>query len=399
MIHISSERIPVKKNRIIAYFIHYSLKTIFFFCNCITFKKINKNDVKLLNAGIKKILILRLDGLGDIVMSTPGFNAVRDIFPDANISLLASERSKELVEVMPAFNRIIYFNAPWFVKKQNGKINRTIAILKTLGKEKFDLIIDLRGDFRNNVFMYFCSAKYRLGLDITGCGFLLTHIIPVEYPQHLVDSSLSLIKFLDPGRAGKYSPRLYVTEEDRKNIEDILRNNAINYEKDLLIVIHPGANWYGRRWLPERYARVADLLIEKYNAKIIITGSKDDSDLVNDIINKMKNPAVEIGRENSLREFIALLEKTHLFIGVDSGPMHMAAAMGVPVVALFGPAKPEAVGPYGDKHIVITKQEKFNCSPCSQTICEKENDSCLKAIGVEDVWNGVVKQINRFYKK
>jgi lipopolysaccharide heptosyltransferase II len=339
-----------------------------------------------------------MDQLGDIAMSTPAFSAIRDIFAHSSVTVLASEMSKELVEVMPVFNRIIYFDAPWFVKGKKHGCRRLLAIIKELRRENFDLVVDLRGDFRNNVFMYFCNARYRVGYDITGCQFFLTHIVPLGEDHHPVSMGLSLARYLEPESKKLYKMSLWITEQDREFAVDFLEQNGIAAGSDRpTVVMHPGARWAGRQWTPEGYARIANRLIENYDANVIICGSGNEIKLADEIKSLMTREPVIAAGKTSLRQFLALLEKSNLFIGLDSGPMHMAVAMGVKVVALFGAARPESVGPYGEGHIVVTKQQLYSCSPCSQTVCKRPDASCMQAITIEEVWNAVEVQLQRLF--
>jgi len=401
LIRISSQRIPVKRNRVLALVIHYILRVGFFLFRFFSLNFLfRRKELPLKN--IKKILVIRIDGLGDVVMSTPAFKGIREIFSNAHITLLTATWSKELVEVMPTFDELIYFDAPWIVKKQKGKLINLFKIVKKLRIEKFDLAIDLRGDFRNNILMYFCNRKNRIGFNITGCDFLLNHVVPIGENHHLVNASLSLINYLKPKNIKEYTLNLWTTKEDRDFIDHFLRENGINSNKvsNIIVIIHPGARWYGRRWKAERYAQIADSLIEKYDARVILGGSSSDFELIRDIASLMKHIPIEAAGKTSLRQFLALLEKSDLFIGLDSGPMHMATAMGTKVVALFGPARPEAVGPWGNGHIVITHQKDFACSPCAQTVCKRPYDSCMQAITVEEVWAAVQEQIGKiFYQR
>ena len=395
MIRISPYRIPVRKNRRLALIIHYFLKMCFLFYWFLVPKSHCERKPSPLK-GIKRILVIRIDGLGDMVMSTPGFKAVRGIFPNAHITLLAANWSRDLVEEMPTFDEVIYFDAPWIVKGDN-RIANILAIIRRLRREQFDLAIDLRADFRNNLLMYLCKARYRMGFDITGCGFLLTHIVPAGNNHHSVRLCLSLIDYLSPKDREKYNTlSLWIREVDRGFAVKFLKENNINYKENsgLVVIIHPGSRWYGRRWKAERYAKIADCLIEKYGAVVILGGSPGEVKLVRSIAKHMKHLPIMAAGKTSLRQFLALLEKADLFIGVDSGPMHMATAMRTRVIALFGPASPSAVGPIADgQHAVVTKQESFACSPCAQTVCHIPNNSCMSAITIEDVWTVVEAQV------
>lgn len=396
MIKISSAKIPVRKNRTIALIIHYSLKILYFLYCLFRLKLFCKYD-KIPIDEIKKVLVIRVDSLGDITMSGPAFKGIRLAFPDSYITLLAATQSKRLVEDMSTFDKIIYFDAPWLTSGGKKKFRNFLKGTKNLRKLKFDLSIDLRGDFRNNIFMHLLGIKYRMGFDITGCGFLLTHIVPCGDKHHFVDMSFSLNTYLGVKDTAAYNLSLPFTEDEREFAADFLKQNGnISDKKDhSVIIIHPGAKWYGRKWESQKFAQVADLLIEKANAIVILAGSITDLELVEEIASFMKRVPIIAAGKMSLKQFLYLLKKCDIFIGVDSGPMHMADAMGTKVIALLGPARAEAIGPYGNGHIVITKQDDFTCSPCAQTICERYGNSCMQAISVEEVWQAVQKQIDR----
>jgi len=386
MLKISPEKIPVKKNRVIAFFVHYLLMLLLLpYLFVTSFRK--KGSIT--SGNIRKLLIIRMDGLGDIVMSTPVFKAIREIFPDSHITLLAADWSRPLVEVMPTFDKIIYFDAPWVAGEKNLKYGSLLNVIRRLRGEKFDLAVDLRGDFRNIILMCLCKIKYRIGYDISGCHFLLTNVVPRSRSRHAVEIGQSLIRYLNSSMEKKYDLSLWLEQTDKDFATEFFRQNQLDYQTDgPVVVMHPGCRWPGRRWTLEGYAEIADALIKKYDAKVIFTGSPDEVELTNDILCLMANKPIIATGETSIRQLAALIERSDLFIGVDSGPMHMAAAVGTKVIALFGAARPEAVGPYGDGHIVITKQDNFPCSPCAQTVCKKLNN-CMQAISVEDVWQAV----------
>lgn len=400
MLKVSHHRIPVKKNRILALIVHYVLKGCFLLYRFFSLKFFHEQEELPLKE-IKKILVIRIDGLGDVVMSTPAFKALRDTFLYSHITFLAASWSKDLVEVIPTFNETIYFDAPWVVKEQKKKIIKLLRLVKKLRREKFDLAIDLRGDFRNNILMFVCKAKYRVGFNITGCHFLLTHVIPCDENHHPVKMALSLAEYLNRENKEKYKMCLWIRKEDQDFAAEFLSKNDLNDSSGdkLVIVIHPAAKWYGRQWTIEGYAAIADRLIKKYGAKVIFTGSSDEIELTQNIVNGMRYKPIIATGQTTLRQFLALLERSDLFIGVDSGPMHMATAMGTKVVAFFGPARPEAIGPYGDGHIMVTKQGEFTCSPCAQTVCKRTDYSCMKAITEEEVWKAVETQVKKILKE
>ena len=393
---ISPQRIPVKKNRILALGIHFILKAIFMIVRPFNFKIFPKAG-KLQPNKIKRLLIIRTDGLGDLVMSTPAFRALRKCFPRSCVTLLAASYSKELVETIPVFDEVSYFDSPWIVKEKKNKIRSLYKDIKKIRRNKYDLAIDLRGDFRNNILMYFCGITYRMGFNITGCEYLLTDIIPVGKNHHAVNTGLSLIKYLNIQDKEGEMLSLWITKEDREFSDNFFAEKGID-DKKLIVLIHPGAKWNGRRWEAKGYGQVADRLIKEYKAIIILAEAPGEPKLTQQISDVMTEKAIIAGK-TSIRKLCALIERSDLFIGPDSGPIHMASAMGTRVIALMGPARREAVGPYGDGNIVVTKQDEFACSPCAQTICKRPEYSCMKAITAEDVWRAVTIQIGDILSK
>ena len=398
MLRISPQRIVTGRNRLFALAIHHAL-SIFFPYRFFPVKYLHKQKNIPLSE-IKRILIIRLDGLGDMVMSTPAFKGIRKIFPDAHITLLTFMGSKELAETIATFDRILYYDAFWMKWDQRQRLSHLFHIVSQLRSDKYDLSIDLRGDLRNNIFMYLCAARYRLGFDITGCGYLLTHISPIGKSHHPIDAGVSLVNYIQPSTIDSSYFGLTVNPTEQSWAVSFMREKGIVYGKDTIVLVHPGAKWKGRHWFPERYAEVSDYLVRNYNVKIILTGSKDDTQQIKQINDSMRQGHVDVAGELSLKQFIALMSKCDIFLGVDSGPMHMAAALeGVRVVALLGPALPDAIGPYGDDQIVVTKQEDFSCCPCAQNVCERIGYSCMDAITVEDVIAAVVRQIKNLPPK
>ncbi len=392
MIQISSFLITQRKNRIGALTAHYSIKIFYVLWRILTFRFLYGKKPAPLDAGsIRNVLIIRADGLGDLVMTTPLLAKLRQIFPNSRINLMAAHASRELVEVMPVFDKVFYFDLPWFFKSQKQWLRKLFEFASEMRKERFDLTVDVRGDFRNNILMYFFGARYRLGFGTTGCDFLLTHVVPLPVNSHMGAAGAAIIKYLNPNDHGQNNLKLWITDEDRDFSERLLRASGIDpARKDRPVVtIHPGAKWDGRKWSPENYARIADSLIDRYDAAVILAGSIGDVDFVRRITSSMKSKPIEVVGTTSLRQLLALCEKSDLFLGVDSGPVHMAAAMGTKVLALFGPARREAVGPLGANSTVITRQDDFECCPCAQIECERPGNSCMQAISVDDVWSRI----------
>jgi lipopolysaccharide heptosyltransferase II len=298
---------------------------------------------------------------------------------------------------MPYFDEIRYFDAPWMVKNRRKILHNLGKTVRNLRKEKYEMAIDLRGDFRHNILMFLSNIRYRLGFNIAGCDFLLTHVIPCSPNHHNVKLCFDLIKYLKLKESEKYKPFINITDHDRDKAATIIKqfNTGKQEKKGPLIVIHPGASWYGRRWKPERFAQIANRLIAEYNARVILAGSHFDREITDKIADNMNQRVVIAAGKTTVRELAGLLSMSNVYLGLDSGPTHMASATNTKIVALFGPANPDSVGPWGEGHIIISHHKEFPCSPCDQTVCQKIGNSCMDAIHINEVFNAVSQQIKK----
>ena len=339
-----------------------------------------------------KILVLELWGIGDIALVTPALIALRQRSPEAKIAILAKKHAMEILQHSSLVDEFIIYDFPW--TKFKGKyrfwqwdFRGLLKLINRLRKESFDLALDARGDFRNNLLSFLISSKKRIGYDWTGGGYFLTDVVSLGYEGlHRVDAWLNLLKYLGIS-TDSVTPRLYLSEDEDKWAEDFLADNAITPD-DLVIGIHPGGRIKKRCWPLDRFVKVADSIKDKYNAKIIVFVEPDgygDALAMNKYF---------VHAKLSLRELISVISKLNLFICNDSGPMHIATAVDTPVLAIFGPGDLEAIGPYGKGHNIVIK-DGFSCRPCYD-YCKYKEPLCLTSITVEDVLNQVDATLKEF---
>lgn len=338
---------------------------------------------------IKRILIIRIDRIGDLVLSTPTLRAVRQHFPQAFICLLARSYTQGVIVNNTDINKIITFEDRNFILE----ILRKTAELR---KYKFDLAIVLHPNFWVNFLAFASRAKYRLGYDAAGSGFFLTtKFIDTRSanPRHEVEVNLDVVRNIGIDIADKHL-EVSVTEEGERFVQDFLRDNAIK-PNDILITIHPGGYYHYTHWPTAGFAKVSDYLIDHYQAKIIIAGNSKELDLVKGITSMMKNRPVIASGKTNLTQFISLLKRCKLFIGNSSGPMHIACALKVPVVAIFGNVHPvdsyKSWGPWGEGHTIISKN--LDCLDCNPGDCLSLD--CIKLINPEDVISACEKQLHK----
>lgn len=334
---------------------------------------------------IKKILVIRMDRIGDVVLSLPTVRALRQNFPRAFIGFLTTEYTKDLVRENKDINEVIIYcrNFTWRGRRR---------FIKKLRGYGFDLAVVLSPYFESALLGYLSAAPFRIGYPFNGAGFLLTQKADINsHYKHEIEACLDVVRMVGVDTPEK-NPELQLNPGAEKYAADFLNKHNI-LPADLIISIHPGGYEEHTRWMPERYAQVADILVDKYQAKVILLGAKADRDIVNNIMKAMSQKAVIADLGNSLPELAALIKHSSIFLGNNSGPMHIAAAVGVPVVAIFGAINlldhENRWAPQGEKHIIVRK--KMDCVDCHPGHCRQFD--CLRMVGVEDVLAAVSRQI------
>lgn len=343
---------------------------------------------------IQKILIRVNNWIGDIVMISPAMRCIRNHFTKAKISILAKTRVVDSLRGNPFYDELIEYEN---LAKHRGLMGRW-RIIQSLRERKFDLAILFQKAFEAALFSYFSAIATRVGYDTDKRGFLLTHRIHETEEvrkKHHVEYFLDIARILGCEIHDK-SLYFHVGEEDRMTAHKIINRLNLKPEKRI-VVIHPGTSKPERGWHTERFSSLANKIIKEFDAQIVLTGSEQDLLISKQIIAGMKQEAIDLTGQLSIKEMGAFLERCTLFIGNDSGPMHIAGAVGTPIVALFGPGIPEKTAPYVDpaQYEVITK--KYRCAPCRQKFfkeCQPSTSGkphCIEDISVEDVLGAVFK--------
>jgi heptosyltransferase-2 len=334
----------------------------------------------------KRILIVRTDRIGDVLLSTPVIKALRQNYPYAYIAMMITPYAKDIVDGNPDLDEVIIYD-----KNQRHKswLN-SIKFSLNLSKKKFDLAIVLHPTNRVHLVTFFAGIPKRIGYD-RKLGFLLTDRIKHTKQlgeKHELEYNLDLIRYLGIEPKDK---TLFMTirEEAESWVEQLFKQKNI-ISKDKLLAIHPGASCISKIWPAERFAQVADSLIEKYGFKVLVLAGPKDISIAKDVINQMHYPAFNLAGKTSVSQLASLLKKCQLFISNDSGPVHIASAIGTAVISIFGRNQrglsPLRWGPTGKKDRVLHKE--VGCIECLAHNCNKDF-LCLKAITVEDVLNTV----------
>jgi len=330
---------------------------------------------------IKNILIIRLDHIGDVIITTPLIENVKKNFPQANITLLAGTWAKDIIENNPHISQTIYFDAVWFSRKNKKiiELKDFLNLAKKLKKMDFDLAFDPRGDIRHILLMSLANVKYKVGFGITGGGFLLNK--KVEYkPISARDNCLNLLKSLDL-KISAFSPQIFINKNAQTQIYKILKNYDIK-ETDKLVIIHTQAGNSSKNWPAKKFSQLINEIYNQYKAKIILIGSEKDRLINSEIIISSKVSAINLAGELSLQELYALINKSFCFIGLDSAPSHIAGLTGKPAIILFSATNKIAEWLPESENVKAIHRE-VPCANCQKIECC--DNICMKLIEVDDV--------------
>jgi len=337
------------------------------------------------------ILIIKLSAIGDVVHALPFLEVLKKGFPEARIDWLVEEAASQVIEGHPAIHRIILSRRKSWQKKLTKKANplsllgEISGFLKELRLCEYDLVIDLQGLLKSGILAGLSKGKRKVGMSGSREGarlFLNERPIRVDYDQHAIDRYLKVAESLGCDSA-KWDGHIPVSGPDRRLIDQILVSSGM--EKEPLVAINPIARWPTKLWDPERFAVLAERIRDELACEIAFTGSSIDRPVITRIARMMGRAPLNLAGRTNLKELAYLYTRCKLLITTDTGPMHMAAAMGCPVVALFGPTAPWRTGPYGKGHKVI--RADVECSPCFKKRCD--HMKCMEEITVEKVFEGV----------
>jgi len=337
------------------------------------------------------ILIIKLSAIGDVVHALPFLEVLKKGFPEARIDWLVEEAASQVIEGHPAIHRIILSRRKSWQKKLTEKDSRLSVLgaisgfFKELRLYDYDLVVDLQGLLKSGILVGLSKGKRKVGMSGSREGarlFLNERPIPVSYGQHAIDRYLKVSEYLGCDSAG-WGGHIPFFEPDMRSINQILDLDGI--EKTPLVAINPIAKWPTKLWDSERFAVLAERIRDELGCGIVFTGSSIDRPVITRIARMMGRAPLNAAGRTNLKELAYLYTRCRLLVTTDTGPMHMAAAMGCPVVALFGPTAPWRTGPYGKGHKVI--RADVECSPCFKKRCD--HMKCMEEITVEKVLEGV----------
>ena len=336
--------------------------------------------------GVRSVLALRLDRLGDLIATLPALALLRKALPGARLELAVGSWNEPVARRLPFVDGVRIVDAPWSAWGKKARFRDARA---ALGGDPFDLALDFQGDVRVLLLTALAGAKLRAGYGDTGGDYLLTHRAAWDEKKSWYDQNVDLVCSLYPEvrPTGPILPLSFVTEEDRRAAAPLLAS-----WKRPLVGIHPSAGRALKEWEPEKFAALADRVSEF--ATVVLTGADSDRELVDRILAKSTTrPATLLGLP--LPTFAGAIERFDAFVTGDTGPMHLSHAVATPNVALFGPSDPVRYGPDESLGLRRVVRSPVYCSPCNMirrppTECARAAPpECLKAVTVDQVLRAV----------
>jgi len=340
------------------------------------------------------ILIVKTSAIGDVIHTLPALHSLRRHYPQAHITWLIEEAAADIIAGHPELDRVLISKRKRWVQALKSGPNRLQAwrevrvFIRELRDTRYDLLIDFQGLLKSGMLVAASRAKRKVGfgrgMEHAECSYIfLNERVPaVDMNIHAVDRGLLLLAAIGI-KTDEVVFNLPISQEHFRQVESLLRSRGIA-DPSRIIPINPVATWPTKLWDNAGFARVADWVTGQ-GRRVVFTGGKGDRQVIDDIIGRMEHPAVNLAGETTLKTLAALYRLAPLVISTDTGPMHLAAAVGTPVVAVFGSTAPWRTGPYGERHQVVRLD--LPCSPCLKRECDHRR--CMNELVPEQVISAV----------
>ncbi|HET8645501.1 MAG TPA: glycosyltransferase family 9 protein [Vicinamibacteria bacterium] len=348
---------------------------------------------------VREVLVLRLDRMGDLLMSLPALADLRSALPQARIRLAVPAWSAEVARSAPV-DEVLVWSPPWAGRAQEGADGWTelMGKARALRHPRLDLALDLQGDVRASLLLRLTGARERVGYANTGGAYLLTRVVPLDETVSWVEQNRRAVAVALGGRVEGAAPASALSAGERAQGARLLEQHAARARP--LVGLHPSGGRAIKQWDLGRWAEVAARLQREFGATVVLTGSAADAPLAARVAAGLPAPAVDLTGRLGVRETMAVIAGLDLFLSPDTGPMHMAAAVGTPSVSVFGPSDPGRYfsggsGQSGARHVVV--RADLWCSPCNlirrppAECAGEEGPECLRLVAVDAVHREAVR--------
>lgn len=335
---------------------------------------------------IKRIIVVDLLYLGDLLFAHPFFEGLRELFPEARIDLVANSNFSEIMRVNPNLDHVYSYNKNWTTA-------RSYKFAKKLKMNNYQLGINIHGNWRTALLLKLIAAEKSIGYGGKGRGLFLDEQLEKNISSHMIEFYLEFLDqlqrselLMDNFKSKKIEsflqepafPSLRVNETHNRNVETKLQNLGL---KNKFIVLNTGGSWKTKRWPEEYFAEIADQLAER-GYKILFVGGPSDTERVSYIREKIVNKEMifNLSGQTSLLELAAVLKRAELVISGDTGPVHVAAAVGTNTVTIFGPSDEEKYAPRGRGKNILIKNVDLSCRPCGEHECPLDHFKCMREL-------------------
>jgi heptosyltransferase III len=339
---------------------------------------------------IERILLIRLRNIGDVLLMVPTIRAFRGAFPKAHIAALVNAGTEEMLTDNPLLDEVLVFDPKWKELSCGAHWQREWAFASLVRKRRFDLAINLTEGDRGAFLCMASGAAYKVGVYEKNASLwwkkrVFDHLVRnSDWKAHTVEKMLDIPRSVGIPVTDKRL-EIFFSRDDQDRIETLLREEGIG-PADPIVHIHPTSRWLFKCWRDEGMAWLIDRLQETGRVRAVLTSGNSDREIekIDSILRSCRTRPINLSGKTTLKQLAALSRRSLFFIGVDTAPMHIAAAAGTPVIALFGPSGEFNWGPWGRDHVVIKRD--MDCRPCGKDGCQGSKRSrCLEEIPEEEV--------------
>jgi len=337
-----------------------------------------------------KILIIRLSAIGDVVHTLPAAHLLKKNLPGCHITWVVEQAAADLLCGYEGIDELLVSHRKeWLRLVRTGAVlsacAQALAFFRRLRNTEYDLVLDFQGLFKSAVLAGLARGKRKIGFANArelAALFYTERATAPDFNDHAIKRHMGLLRHLGIADAQAVFSSFWGEAEQASTARLVSNFDAAS--KSPLISVHPCAAWLTKCWNAKKIAMMCDSLQKDFGARIVFTGAAAERDYIAEILSRMPAPAFNLAGRTNLRELACLFAGAALVISMDSGPLHLACAVGTPVVALFGPTAPWRTGPFGSRHSVVRKE--LACSPCyRKKKCPQGHHRCMEDITVEDV--------------